>query len=273
MTNTAASAMSTAVGTGASSGIGKVYADRLAARGYDLLLIARRAERLEAIATDLQARYPIRVELLVADLADPAGLSQVVQKVAADRSVTLLIDNAGTSVVGPLAQTSPETMSNMVALNITALSALSALTMAVLPGFQERDAGTIINIGSVVGFAPLPLVPIYGLTKAYVLNFTQVLQQQLAGTGICVRLVAPAATVSEIWDTFGVPIFSLDPATVMSIQDCVDAALSGLDRGELIPLPPVNDDSLLRNFEAASLALLGATLTGQPAPRYSLHAS
>ena len=179
----------------------------------------------------------------------------------------MLVNNAGTSAVGPLAQTSPETMTNMVALNITALT---ALTMAVLPGFGERNAGTIINIGSVVGFAPYPQVPVYGPTKAYVLNFTQVLQQQLADTGIRVQLVTPAATVSEIWDTFGVPLSSLDPATVMSTEDCVDAALSGLDNGELITVPPVHDDRLLRNFEAASMALLQATHTGHPAPRYRL---
>ena len=257
----------TAVITGASSGIGKVYADRLAARGFDLLLVARRADRLQAIADDLQERFPIRVQTLVADLAQPAGLSQAVKKIAGDHSVTMLVNNAGTSAVGPLAQTSPETMTNMVALNITALT---ALTMAVLPGFQERNAGTIINIGSVVGFAPYPQVPVYGPTKAYVLNFTQVLQQQLADTGIRVQLVTPAATVSEIWDTFGVPLSSLDPATVMSTEDCVDAALSGLDSGELITVPPVHDDRLLRNFEAASMAVLQATQTGQPAPRYGL---
>lgn len=263
------STVGTAVITGASSGIGKVYADRLAARGYDLLLVARRADRLQTIAADLQSRFPIRVEVLIADLAQPAGLATAVQKIAADPSITFLVNNAGTSGTGPLAQTSPETLTTMVALNITALS---ALTMAVLPGFTQRHAGTIVNIGSVVGFAPYALVPIYGPTKAYVLNFTQVLQQQLADTGIRVQLVAPAATVSEIWESVGVPLSTLDPATVMTTEDCVDAALSGLDRGERITVPPVHDESLLQNFEAAATALINATQTGQPAPRYGLPA-
>ena len=102
----------------------------------------------------------------------------------------------------------------MVALNIIALS---ALTMAVLPGFQQRKQGTIVNIGSVVGSRPMPAVPIYGGTKAYVMNFTQVLQQQLAGTAIRVQLVTPSATVSEIWNTFDEPL-SMDSALVMTTE-------------------------------------------------------
>ncbi len=258
--------LGTAMITGASSGIGKVYADRLAARGYDLLLVARRAERLEAIAADLQSRFSIRVETLVADLAEPSGLSQVIQKISADSSITLLVNNAGTSSAGPVAETSLETLTNMVALNITALT---ALTTAVLPGFQKRGSGTIVNISSVVGFTGYPWVPIYGGTKAYVLNFTQALQQQLAGTGIRIQLVAPSGTVSEIWDVIGVPISSL-PTPLMTTEDCVDAALSGLDRGELITAPPLHDEGLLLNLEAAAQARLQATQNSQPAPRYGV---
>jgi short-subunit dehydrogenase len=259
--------MGTAVVTGASSGIGKMYADRLAARGYDLLLIARRADRLKAIAADLETRFGIRVKTLAVDLAQPSGLSQAVDTIASDASVTLLVNNAGTSVFGPSGQASQEVLTNIVALNITALT---SLTNAILARFQERGSGTIINIGSVVGFAGYPLTPIYGGTKAYVLNFTQALQQQVAGTGIRVQLVTPASTVSEIWAVMGVDVSDLDPATVMSTENCVDAALCGLDSGELITAPSVHDETLLRSFEAASLALLGATQNGQPAPRYGL---
>ncbi len=268
MSKVNASTLGTAVVTGASSGIGKVYADRLAARGYDLLLVARRGDRLDGIATDLRERFAVQVETLVADLAQSAGLSKAVQKISGDPSITMLVNNAGVAVVGPVAQTSPETMTNMVALNVTALS---ALTMAILPAFLERNSGTIVNMGSVVGFAPYAMVPIYGSTKAYVRQFTQSLQQQLEGTAIRVQLVAPAATVSEGWDNFGIPLSSLDPAIVMSTENCVDAALKGMDSGELISVPPLHDDTLLRNFEEASMKLLMATQTGQPAPRYGLH--
>ncbi len=268
MNNQSTSIQGTAVVTGASSGIGKVYAERLAARGYDLLLIARRSERLLAIGKELQSRYGIRVESLVADLATSNGLAQAVQKITADPSVTVLVNNAGASQVGTLAQTTPEKMLAMIALNVTALS---ALTLAILPRFQHHNSGTIINVGSMVGFAPTSFVPIYGPTKAYVLNFTQILQQQLAGSGIRVQLVAPSATVSEGWDIAGMSLSTLDPATVMSTEDCVDAALRGLDNGELITLPSLHDASLLHNYETASAALFDASfVTGQPASRYAV---
>ena len=190
-------------------------------------------------------------------------------KIASDPSITLLVNNAGFSQVGSLTDISEEMLASLIALNITAVT---KLTMAVLPDFRKQGSGTIINIGSGVGFAPLSFVPVYGPTKAYILNFTQVLQQRLAGTGIRVQLVAPAVTVSEGWDIVGISIFTLDPATVMTTEDCVDAALSGLDAGELITVPSLQDDSVLRSFEASSDALLKAMMsTGQPAPRYHLH--
>jgi len=267
MSNQNTSKIGTAVVTGASSGIGKVYAERLAERGYDLLLIARRADRLQAIAFDLQERSGIRVETLVADLAQPAGLSEAIQKIDADLSITLLVNNAGTFAAKPVTETSLETLTNMIALNITALT---ALTKAVLPRFQERNSGTIINIGSNVGFTGFSWVPIYGATKAYVLNFTQALQQQFAGTGVRIQLVTPGATVSEILQVSGTPMSNLDPETVMSTENCVDAALRGLDINELITAPSVQDDAVLSGFEAASTALFRATRHGQPAPRYGL---
>ena len=266
MSQVTPSPLGTAVVTGASSGIGKVYADRLAARGYDLLLIARRGDRLAALAAELQDRFPIRVDVLVADLAHPDGLAEATRKISANSSITLLVNNAGTSSVEPVAQTSAETIAKLVALNVTALT---VLTSAVLPRFLERNAGTIVNIGSVVGFTGYPWVPVYGGTKAYVLNFTQGLKQQLAETAIRLQYVAPSGTVSEIWDVMGVPMSSLGEGVLMDTEACVDAALRGLDDGEFITAPSVHDESLIRNFEEASTTLLAATQQSQPAPRYS----
>ena len=149
--------LGTAVVTGASSGLGKVYADRLAARGYDLLLVARRRDRLDAIAADLQTRFPVKVHILAADLAHPDGLAEASRTISGDPTITLLVNNAGTSSVEPVVQASGETITNLIALNVTALT---VLTKAVLPRFIERNAGTIVNNGSVVGFMGYPWVPV-----------------------------------------------------------------------------------------------------------------
>jgi short-subunit dehydrogenase len=257
-----------AVITGASSGIGKVYADRLASRGYDLILVARRADRLRKIGEDLQARYQIKVQSLVADLTQPSDLSDTVRRVIADTSITLLVNNAGIGAVGPIAQTSRETLTSIVALNITAVS---ALTTAVLPGFLSRGSGTIINIGSVRGYASQLIVPIYGATKAYVAQFTRALQKQVAGTNIRVQLVTPTNTVSENWSRMALPLAKDNPAAIMSTEDCVDAALRGLDMGEEITIPSLQDNGPLEDFEETSEALFQATqISGQPAPRYGV---
>lgn len=267
MSNANSSKLGTAIVTGASSGIGKVYADRLAARGYDLVLVARRADRLREIADDLQGRFSIRAEVLVADLSQPAGLSAAAEKITSDQSISLLVNNAGFSSAKPLIETPADVINNMIALNITALTVLS---QAALARFKECESGTIVNIGSGVGFAPMPWIPIYGPTKAYVLQFTQILQQQVADTGVRVQLVMPGVVLSEGWDVAGVSISTMDPASVMTTEDCVDAALAGLDSGEQITAPSLQDETLLRNYEAASGALLQAVFDGKPAARYGL---
>ncbi len=258
--------MGTAVVTGASSGIGKVYVDRLAQRGYDLVLIARRADRLNVIAQDLGNRYGIRVEPIVADLGKADELEAIAQRIGGDPAITFLVNNAGTSSMQPLADTAPDVLHSTVNLNVVALS---RLTMAVLPGFKHRNRGAIVNIGSIVGFHAYPGTAIYSGSKAYVLNFTQALQSELAGTAVIAQLVSPAATVSEIWDVIGVPISSLDAATVMTTEDCVDAALRGLDIGESTTVPSVEDPQLLTDFHTAAAALLSAGMTGKPASRYA----
>lgn len=258
----------TAIVTGASSGIGKVYAGRLAARGYDLLLVARREDRLRHIAADLQARFPIKAEVLKADLAQPAGVASVAERIASQASLALLVNNAGFSSMKPLAQTPTEVVESIIALNITALTVLSK---AALVRFQAQDSGAIVNIGSGVGFAPYPDVPVYGPSKAYVLQFTQILQHAVAGTGVRVQLVTPGAVISEGWDVAGgADLAALPEGIVMSTEDCVDAALRGLDQGESITAPSLHDESLLRDYEALSNTLLQGMFDGKPAARYGV---
>ncbi len=260
--------LGTAIVTGASAGIGKVYADRLAARGYDLLLVARRADLLETLAQSLRDTHGIAVQTAAADLSVAAELEQLATEIEADEKISLLVNNAGTSTLAPVADTKLGAIEAMNAVNLTALVRLTA---AVLPGFKKRDAGTIINIGSVLGFAGLPISTVYSSTKAYVNLFTRGLQKELADTNIAVQLVAPAATATDIWEISGVPLSHLDPATVMTVDAMVDAALVGLDLGEAVTLPSVEDaEALLAAFDAASMAVLGSSQSGTPASRYKV---
>ena len=255
----------TAVVTGASAGIGRTYAQRLAARGFDLLLVARRAERLEALAQTLRLDHGVQVEVLAADLADAGALERVAQRLERDDNVTLLVNNAGVATFGAVAGTEPAALDTMTDVNVTAVVRLAR---AVLLAFKRRDRGTLVNIGSVLGFHALAFSGAYSGTKGYVLNFTRGLQEEVAGTNVVVQLVAPASTATDIWDLAGVPLATLAPANVMSTADLVDAALAGLDQGEKITLPSVEDAQLFADYDAARLKLLAASQTGKPASRY-----
>ncbi|WP_295990976.1 SDR family oxidoreductase [Rugamonas sp.] len=260
-------AAGTAVVTGASAGLGKIYADRLAKRGYDLILVARRGDRLDSVAAALRAAHGVKVSTIVADLGAAADLDRVAAALAADSSVTLLVNNAGTSTLAPVVQTSQVQLDGMNRVNADALARLSH---AVLPGFVARDHGTLINIGSVLGSFAIPGSSIYSGTKAYVQLFSLGLQAELAATKVKVQLVLPAATATDIWEISGVPLSALDQATIMTPEHCVDAALAGLDMGEAITLPSVEDSGLLAAFETARAALFAGAQSGTPASRYQI---
>jgi short-subunit dehydrogenase len=261
------SALGVAVVTGASSGIGKVYADRLAKRGYDLILVARRRERLEALARELKQRYGVQADPLVADLGKDADLKRVADVLSTDERITVLVNNAGTSAAKPSLDVPIATVNNLMEVNARSVTELS---LAVLPGFVKRDSGTLINIGSVLSFFALPFTTSYSATKAHVMLFTIGLRDELVNTKVRVQLVLPATTDTEIWDVAGIGIHNLDPATVMSADDCVDAALKGLDKGETVTLPSVEDASLWDNFDAARIKMFQASQTGKTASRYDI---
>jgi len=253
--------------TGASSGFGAIYADRLAQRGYDLILVARRAAKMEELAVRLQHDYGVQVAVVAADLGAAADLERVAQLAGSDPDIALLVNNAGTVTLAPVGGTKPAQHDAMVALNAAALSRLS---LAVLPGFKARNKGTIVNIGSVLGIAVLPVSSIYSGTKGYVMNFTQGLQQEVQGTDVFVQLVLPAASATDIWEIGGLPLSNLDPATVMQPEDVVDAALAGLDQRELVTLPSVEDAGLWQEFVALRERLFAASRSNQPASRYNI---
>jgi short-subunit dehydrogenase len=255
----------TALVTGASAGIGKAYAERLAARGFDLLLVARREDRLAALAETLRARHGIAVAVLPADLANPADVERVAATIEADDRLTLLVNNAGLASFAPMAGADPTRLAAMTDVNVSALVRLSRAALGV---FVKRDRGTLVNIGSVLGFHALPGGAGYSGTKGYVLNFTRGLQEEVAGTNVFVHLVLPAATATEIWDNASRPLSSLDPATVMEVGALVDAALAGLDLREPVTLPTVEDLQLLADYDAARLKLLAASQRNRAASRY-----
>ncbi len=261
------STANTALITGASAGIGATYADRLARRGHDLILVARDQARLEALAQRLRAATGRNVEVLAADLADPTDLARVEQRLREDAGIGMLVNNAGMAVVGPVLASDPDKLAAMVQLNVVA-----ALRLALAAGgaFAARNAGTLINVASVLALAPERFNGAYNATKAFLLTLTQSMQAELQGSGVRIQAVLPGATRTEIWGRAGVDPDSLPPERVMGVDDLVDAALAGLDQGEAITIPSLPDAADWQRFEAARLALAPNLSRNTPATRYGV---
>lgn len=258
--------LGTALVTGASSGIGAVYADRLARRGHDLILVARDRSRLIELADRLSTETGRSIEVLTADLGSSKDLQRVEAKLRGDASITLLVNNAGVGTHTPLLESDVDQMSRMVALNV---DALMRLTYAAVPGFVARGRGTVVNISSIVALSPETLNGVYGGTKAFVMAFSQSLHHELGSHGVRVQAVLPGATATDFWGKGGLPVEHLPKQIVMRAEDLVDAALLGLDRGELITVPSLHDDQALRELEAARQSLAPRLSSNTVAPRYA----
>jgi uncharacterized protein len=257
--------LGTAVVTGASFGIGAIYADRLAKRGYDLILVARNGEKLKSLAERLTSETGRSVKPFIADLGDKAALAKVEAVLRDDPSITLLVNNAGTASLAPLLNSDVDQMEAMITLNVTALT---RLTYAAAPAFVARGAGTIINVGSVVGIVPERLNGVYGASKAYVLALTQSLHHELGEKGVRVQAVLPSSTATDLWEKTGLHYSKLPAGTVMSTEDMVDAALAGLDQGEVVTIPPLQDGDDWTRFDSARRAFAPKFANSAPAPRY-----
>lgn len=257
--------LGTAVVTGASSGIGAVYADRLAERGYDLVLVARSADKLAAVADRIGRRTGRKVDILPADLADTSDLARVEAFLKETPDVSMLVNNAGLGGALKLLESDIDEMTSLISLNVTALT---RLTYAIVPQFIARGAGTIVNIASIVAVNPEALNGVYGGSKAFVLAFSQNLRHELAGTGVTVQVVLPGATATDFWAIAGRPVEQLPSEIVMRSEDLVDAALLGLDRSEFATIPSLQDGKLFDTYEAARQAMIGKLSTATPAPRY-----
>lgn len=264
MTNT--TSKGTALITGASTGIGAVYADRLAKRGYDLILVARNGERLRQLADALTSATGRKITSIVADLTDKTALARVEDVLRTDRSISTLINNAGIGSVASILKGDVDTMESMIELNITALT---RLTYAVAPLFVEKNAGTIINIASTVGVAVELLNGVYGASKSYVLSFGHSLQRDLGDKGVRIQTVLPGATATEFWDVAGYAP-QKESASTMSAANLVDAALAGLDAGELVTIPGLHEGDQWTQWEADRRALAPKFANAAPAARYGL---
>ncbi|CAN7389342.1 SDR family NAD(P)-dependent oxidoreductase [Pseudomonas umsongensis] len=259
------SSKGTALITGASSGIGAVYADRLARQGYDLILVARSQAKLVTLANRLSDQTGRNVEVVAADLKDKTDLLRVEKILRSDASITLLLNNAGVGAVMPLLGSPVDDMEDMIGLNITALTRLA---YATVPGFVERGAGTVINISSIVAIAPEILNGVYGGTKAFVLGLSQSMHRELADKGIRIQAVLPGATATDFWSEAGNPVENLPQEIVMSAEDMVDAALVGLERGEVVTIPGLHDGEQWDRYEAQRQVLSGLFGNSTAAARY-----
>jgi short-subunit dehydrogenase len=261
----ASNAKGTALVTGASSGIGAVYADRLAHRGYDLILVARDRARLEAVAARLRAETGRTVEVVPADLSVHVDVAKIEARLGSDPTITMLVNNAGVSLNGGLLQNGAAELEKLIAVNITAPTLLAA---AAGKAFVQRKAGSIINIASVLALAPEALDGVYSGSKAYLLNLSLKLALDVKDAGVWVQAVLPGATRTEIWERSGKDVDALLPGQVMGVDDLVDAALVGLDKGEVVTIPPLADEGQWIAYNDARLAMAPNLSRSLVADRY-----
>ncbi|MGC4011375.1 MAG: SDR family oxidoreductase [Pseudomonas sp.] len=257
----------TALITGASSGIGAIYAERLARRGYDLILVARNRGRLNALAKRLSDETGRAIEVEVADLADRADLARIEDLLRSDASISVLVNNAGVGATRPLLESNVDKLEDLLTLNV---NVLTRLTYAAVPGFVARGGGTLINIASIVAIAPEVLNGVYGGSKAFVLAFSQSLRHELADRNVRVQVVLPGATATDFWGLAGTPLEHLPEAIVMKADDMVDAALAGLDQGEFVTIPALPEITDLNDYETARQKLMPNLSRSVPAARYQV---
>jgi len=249
--------------TGASSGIGEIYADRLARRGQDLVLVARSVAKLEALAARLRAETGVSVEILAADLGNAADLAKIEAKLRDDLAIETLVNNAGIAGDGTITAADPDYLTGMINLNIVAVTRLSA---AIAPRLAAAGKGTIINITSVTALMPGAFTVAYPATKAFVLAFTEALQAQLGPSGVRVQAVLPGITRTAIWEEE--QLDNIPASMVMDVNEMVDAALAGFDLGEQITIPALPDNRDFETYLAARNALRPNLSRDRAAARY-----
>jgi short-subunit dehydrogenase len=256
-----------AVITGASSGIGEAYAARLAADGWDLMLVARRLDRLEEIASRLGAEHGISALVREADLGDVRRLDELCTELA-DLPLGLLVNNAALAHYMPFANLPAESAQELVGLNVLAPV---LLTRAVLPGMIERGAGAVVNVASLLAFSgawdspSLPSRAVYAASKAFLLTFTEILATELRDTGVSAQVVCPGVVRSEFHSRQGM---DLSAVPRMEPDAVAEASLHDLERGVVVSIPAAEDTSSLDRVHAAQSELMGVTRTTELPTRY-----
>ncbi len=257
--------------TGASSGIGAAFAERLAREQYDLILVARRRDRLEALARQLQEKQSVTVTFIGADLTQPTELEAVEKRIVQEPALTVLVNNAGFGGYMPFVSLEPNRAEELIRLQVIAVT---RLTRVALPRMIARGRGAIINVSSRLAFsAPMPSPPLpkratYAATKAYINTFSQILANELEGTGVRVQALCPGVVQTEFHQRVGIDPGRYPAGVVMTPEDVVAASLAGLERGEVICVPALDDPSLLAQIDEGQRRLFEQSRSGSLAERY-----
>jgi hypothetical protein len=257
--------MPSALITGASAGIGRSYAEHLAASGHDLVLTARRGDRLQAIADDLAARHTIAAEVIVADLADEDGAGIVDRRIRAGAPIDLVINNAGFAVRGMVAELDLDALDSMLRVNITALARLSS---AAMQRMMREGKGAIINISSGTVFGQMPGNAGYGASKNFVLAFTRHMQREAQGTGVHVQLLIPGVIATDFHAVAGGSTSNFPPDRVMQVDDLVAASLRALAEREPVCIPSLPDVKDWDAYVAAEAKVFENVSRDRVAERY-----
>lgn len=259
--------------TGASSGIGAAFAERLAHDGYDLIIVARRRDRLESLAEQLQTNHHVNVKVLVADLSKPDDLLTVEKYIAEDDALELLVNNAGFGAYKPFVQLDADTAEKLIYVQVVGVM---RLTHAALPGMIGRGHGSVINVSSRLAFSgpmgstQLPKRATYAGTKSFVITFTQLLQSELEGTGVRVQALCPGLVRTEFHERVGMDPGRFPPQIIMRAEDLVEASLVGLKLDEVICIPALEEGDLLKQLQEDQRQLFETSATGKVATRYGL---
>jgi short-subunit dehydrogenase len=229
---------STALITGASSGIGEEFARQLAAMGYGVFLVARREDRLRELAGDLEREHGVRAEIAARDLADPDQWDALPAEVKErELAVDVLVNNAGFTTVGDVHR-NPDRQTGMVRVNC---EALVAMTSAFLPQMIERGRGAVINVASVAAFQPIPAQAVYAATKAFVLSFSEAVSAEVKGTGVTVTALCPGAVATEFVETGGFKrgVDELPSVVFSSAEQVAKAGIEAASKGKRVVIPGI----------------------------------